>query len=343
MEAHKGNRLLKTAVAILNWNGRKLLEQFLPSVTDYSGNADIYLIDNGSDDDSVSFVRKHFPTVRLILNDKNFGFAKGYNEGVKKIISEYGAPDIFCLLNSDVKVSPDWLDPIEKLFAKDSEIAAVQPKILDYKNPHKFEYAGAGGGFIDNFGYPYCRGRVFWTLEEDQGQYDDTLQVFWASGACLFIRTSDFLEMQGFDEEFFAHMEEIDLCWRLNNKGKKIYYCGESAVYHLGGATLRTNSPQKTYLNFRNSLMMMLKNLPKGKVFPLIFTRLCLDGITGIVFLFYEGFSHTWAIVRSHFAFYGRLKYCKSKRSPGHKNYFSKRLVPFQYFIKKRKTFSELK
>lgn len=334
---------MKIAIAILNWNGRRLLEEFLPSVTENSPNADIYLIDNASTDDSLSFIKEKFPSVKIIYNDDNYGFAKGYNEGIRKIIAEYGAPEIFCLLNSDVRVTPDWLNPIEKLFDSDPEIAAIQPKMLDYKNPQNFEYAGAGGGFIDNFGYPYCRGRIFWTLEEDKGQYDDTLQVFWASGACLFIRTSDFLEMGGFDDEFFAHMEEIDLCWRLNNAGRKIYYCGVSAVYHLGGGTLRTNSPQKTYLNFRNSLMMLYKNLPEGKVFPLIFTRLCLDGITGIVFLFYEGISHTWAIVRSHFAFYGRLKYCKSKRRPGENNYYTKRLVPFQYFIKKRKTFSELK
>lgn len=334
---------MKIAIVILNWNGRELLEEFLPSVVGNSDGTEIYLIDNASEDDSLSFVQTAFPSVTIIRLDKNYGFAKGYNEGIRKLTADYERPDILCLLNSDVKVSSGWLKPIEKLFEVNSEIAAIQPKILDYKNPHKFEYAGAGGGFIDNFGYPYCRGRVFWTLEDDKGQYDDTLRVFWASGACLFIRASDFLNMQGFDEEFFAHMEEIDLCWRLNNSGRKIYYCGESKVYHLGGGTLRTNSPRKTYLNFRNSLGMLTKNLPKGTVFPIIFSRLCLDGITGVVFLFKEGPSHCWAIVKSHFGFYKRLGYFLRNRKPGKKEYFIKRLVPFQYFIKKRKYFGKLK
>jgi GT2 family glycosyltransferase len=358
---------LKTAIAILNWNGRKLLEEFLPSVVEFSKEAEIYVIDNASNDDSVEFIKLNFPDVKIIQNEENFGYAKGYNEGINKILrqaqddnqqiqddenikshaelveAQNKEPQIFCLLNSDVKVSENWLKPIENLFNSDSKISVVQPKILDYKNPGYFEYAGAGGGFIDNFGYPFCRGRVFWTLEKDEGQYDDTVQTFWASGACFFIRKNDFLETGGFDEGFFAHMEEIDLCWRLNNSGKKVYYCGESKVYHLGGGTLKNSNPKKTYLNFRNSLWMLVKNLPERKAFPFIFTRLSLDGITGIVFLFYEGFSHFWAVLDSHFGFYKKLFYYLKLRKPGTKNYFEKRNVPFQYFVQKRKYYKDLK
>ncbi|MFV0304271.1 MAG: glycosyltransferase family 2 protein [Moheibacter sp.] len=333
---------MKTAVAILNWNGEKLLEEFLPSVVEYSQNADIYVIDNASDDDSISFIKQNFPSVKIIKNKANFGYAKGYNEGIKKIQNQENY-ELFCLLNSDVEVSKNWLIPIQQLFKENNEIAIAQPKILDYKQPTHFEYAGAGGGFIDNYGYPYCRGRIFWTLEEDTGQYDDTVQTFWASGACFFIRTSDFTSSGGFDERFFAHMEEIDLCWRINNLGKKVYYCGTSTVYHLGGGTLKNSNPKKTFLNFRNSLWMLVKHLPKGNIFPLIFTRLSLDGVTGIVFLFYEGFPHLWAIVKSHFSFYRKLHYYSKQRKPGMKKYYSKKFIPFQYFIKKRKYFSDLK
>lgn len=342
LEMEKRNRLLKTAIAILNWNGKKLLEEFLPSVVKHSTQADIYLIDNASTDDSLHFVENNFPQVKLIKNSTNLGYAGGYNLGVKKIL-EQSDYDFFCFLNSDVEVTENWLNPIENLFKNDKEIAVVQPKVLDYKNRGHFEYAGAAGGFIDNFGYPFCRGRVFWTLEKDEGQYDDNIQTFWASGACLFIRKEDFLEVNGFDEKFFAHMEEIDLCWRLNNLGKKVFYCGQSTIFHLGGGTLKTNSPKKTYLNFRNNLGMLAKNLPASLSFPIIFTRLCLDGITGIVFFFYEGFSHCWAIVRSHFGFYRRLPHYLSNRNISKKNYFHKKFVPFQYFILKRKYYSDLK
>lgn len=334
---------MKTAVAILNWNGRKLLEEFLPSVVKYSGQAEIWVIDNSSEDDSVSYLKSEFPEIQIIRNSENFGFAKGYNEGIQKIIEIDPDIELFCLLNSDVEVTENWLKPMIELFEENPEIAVAQPKIMDYKNRNKFEYAGAAGGFIDNFGYPYCRGRVFWTLEEDKGQYDDITEVFWASGACFFVRTSDFLEMKGFDESFFAHMEEIDLCWRLNNSGRKIYYCGHSKIYHLGGGTLKTNSPRKTCLNFRNNLGMLAKNLPKEKRFPVIFCRLVLDGITGVIFMFYEGLPHCLAVVRAHFGFYKRLPaYLKSSKS-GKKNYFEKKLVPYQYFIKKRKLFEDLK
>lgn len=333
---------MRTAVAILNWNGKNLLEEFLPSVVENSADADLYVIDNGSDDDSIRFLKANFPSVKIIQNQANLGYAKGYNVGLKKIL-EQAEVDLFCLLNSDVKVTENWLQAVIQLFSKNKEVAVVQPKILDYKQPAFFEYAGAGGGFIDNYGYPFCRGRVFWTLEEDKGQYDDTLQVFWASGACFFIRTEDFINSGGFDDGFFAHMEEIDLCWRLNNSGRKIYYCGGSTVFHLGGGTLKNSSPKKTFLNFRNSLWMLVKNLPKGKVFSIVFTRLFLDGLTGLVFLFYEGFPHFWAIIKAHFSFYGKLGFHLKQRHPGIANYYTKKFVPFQYFLKKKKYFKDLK
>ena len=331
---------MKTAVVILNWNGKKLLEEFLPSVVEFSEEAEIYVIDNASEDDSIDYLKSNFPNVKIIQNEDNFGYAGGYNKGLKEIDAEI---EIICLLNSDVKVSGNWLKPIENLFKTNPEISVIQPKILDYKNPTHFEYAGAGGGFIDNFGYPYCRGRVFWDLEEDKGQFDDTIQTFWASGACFFIRSEDFLNSGGFDEGFFAHMEEIDLCWRINNSGKKVYYCGESKVYHLGGGTLKNSNPKKTYLNFRNSLWVLVKNLPAWKAFPIVFLRLSLDGITGIVFLFYEGFPHFWAVLDSHFGFYKRLFHYMKIRKPGMKNYADKSLIPFQYFILKRKFYKDLK
>lgn len=334
---------MKTAIAILNWNGRKLLEEFLPSVVQHSPQTEIYLIDNASTDESISYLESNFSGVKIIQLAENYGFAKGYNLGIQEILKIDPEIEVFCLLNSDVKVSENWINPILNLFQKDSTIAVIQPKILDYKNPAYFEYAGAAGGFIDDFGYPFCRGRVFWTLEKDSGQYNDTLQTFWASGACMFIRAQDFINQKGFDEGFFAHMEEIDLCWRLNNSGRKVYYCGASTVYHLGGGTLQNSSPRKTYLNFRNSLFTLLKNLPEWKPFPFIFARLSLDGITGIVFLRYESFAHCWAIVRSHFGFYAQLTTYKKKRNPGIKDYYHKKFVPFQYFVLKRKKYSQLK
>lgn len=330
---------MKTAIAILNWNGEKLLPQFLPSVINNSKNATIYVIDNESTDNSIELLTAQFPSVKIIQNKGNYGFAQGYNEGLKEIDAEY-----FCLLNSDVEVTENWIEPIEKLFDNNLDIAAIQPKILDYKNKEYFEYAGAGGGFIDKFGYPFCRGRVFSTLEKDNGQYNDTTQIFWATGASLFIRKKDFFEQNGFDEEFFAHMEEVDLCWRLNNAGRKIYYCGESTVYHLGGATLDKSNPKKWYLNYRNSLWMMLKNLPANKLFPMLFTRLSMDGIAAVAFLPKQGLPHVWAVFISHMHFYfGFIKMYKKRQQHQIKNYSDKELLPFQYFVQKRQYFKDLK
>ena len=247
----------RIAVVILNWNGKSWLEKFLPTVLKYSESAQIYVVDNASTDDSVSFLENDFPSVKIIQNTQNSGFAGGYNEGLKQVEEE-----IYCLLNSDVEVTEGWLEPILNLFQQNPGIAAIQPKILSYDRKNYFEFAGAGGGLIDNLGYPYCRGRVFDDLEEDKGQYDDETEIFWASGCCFFIRKSDFWLAGGFDERFFAHQEEIDLCWRLINLGKKIFYTGKSTIYHVGGGTLNKQNPRKTFLNIRNNLSMLVKNLP---------------------------------------------------------------------------------
>ncbi|MCW1961855.1 glycosyltransferase family 2 protein [Chryseobacterium viscerum] len=319
----------KLAVAILNWNGRNWLEKFLPDVVQFSQNADIFVIDNLSTDDSVEFLQKNFPTVNVIKNDKNYGFAGGYNEGLKAIPNEY-----YCLLNSDVEVTENWIEPALELLEKNPSISAVQPKILSYHNRSYFEFAGAAGGLIDNLGYPYCRGRIFDDLEEDKGQYNDETEIFWASGCCFFIRSKDFWEQNGFDARFFAHQEEIDLCWRLINSGKKIYYTGKSKVYHVGGGTLNKQSAQKTFLNIRNNLSMMLKNLPFPQLIWLIFFRLCLDGVAGIYFGLKHGFPHLWAVVRAHFGFYGQLAGTWKLRQKNQKNEFyqSKWLI-FKHFL----------
>ncbi|GAB0157448.1 glycosyltransferase family 2 protein [Chryseobacterium sp. Alg-005] len=319
----------RLAIVILNWNGKSWLEKFLPGVIRFSENAKIYVIDNLSTDDSVQYVQANFPNVEVIINDQNYGFAGGYNEGLQKISAEY-----YCLLNSDVEVTENWVSPVLDLFEKNSEISAIQPKILSYNHKNFFEFAGAGGGLIDNLGYPYCRGRIFDDLEEDKGQYDDETEIFWASGCCLFIRSKDFWAQNGFDARFFAHQEEIDLCWRLINSGKKIYYTGKSRVFHVGGGTLNKQNPQKTYLNIRNNLSMMLKNLPFPKLIGLIFFRLCLDGIAGIYFGIKNGFPHLWAVVRAHFGFYGQAYATWKLRQQHQKDQFyqSKWLI-FKHFL----------
>ncbi|MDO5615474.1 MAG: glycosyltransferase family 2 protein [Cruoricaptor ignavus] len=320
---------MKLAIAILNWNGKHWLEKFLPAVIQHSRNAEIYVIDNASTDDSVAFLETHFPEIKIIINEKNTGFAGGYNDGLKHIEA-----DIYCLLNSDVEVTENWTNPILDLFEKDNLIAAIQPKILSFENDQYFEFAGAGGGLMDNLGYPYCRGRVFDELEKDEQQYDDVAEIFWASGCALFIRSKDFWEQNGFDKRFFAHQEEIDLCWRLINNGRKIYYCGSSTVYHVGGGTLNKQSPQKTYLNFRNNLSMMLKNLPFPNLIWIIFFRLCLDGIAGIRFGLKDGLPHLWAVVRAHFGFYAQApKTWKLRQKHQNKKYYQSRWLIFKHFL----------
>ena len=325
----------KIAVVILNWNGVKLLEQFLPSVVQFSPEATIYVADNASTDDSVAFVKANFPTVQIVKNSENYGFAQGYNEALKQIDAE-----IYALVNSDIEVTENWLQPIIDTFEAEPNTAIIQPKLLDFKNKVYFEYAGAAGGYIDKYGYPYCRGRVFDTLEKDLGQYDDDCEIFWASGACFFIRSSVYKELNGFDAAFFAHQEEIDLCWRTANKGYKIKYKHESIVYHVGGATLQQGNPKKTFLNFRNSLLMLSKNLPKNKLIPILFTRMLLDGVAGIQFVFQGKITHFFAILKAHFSFYTLLTSTYKKRGDFQsKTYYNTKSIVFQYYVNSGKIF----
>lgn len=330
---------MKIAVVILNWNGKSLLEKFLPSVVKYSKSADIYVADNASTDDSVSFIKKHYPEIAIIQNNVNGGYAKGYNDALSLVDA-----DVFCLLNSDVEVTQDWLEPIDQTFSSSEKIAIIQPKLLDYKRKSYFEYAGAAGGFIDRLGYPYCRGRVFETLEEDTGQYNDSIDIFWASGACLFIRKSIFEKVNGLDEDFFAHLEEIDLCWRVKQLGYQIKYQGESTVYHLGGATLGNMNPKKTFLNFRNSLYMLVKNVSGNTVWFLVFLRLILDGVASIRFILQGKFSHCLAILKAHVSFYVNFKTFirKRKKLSQSGKYYSIFSVVWLYFIVKHKHYKNL-
>ena len=306
MEAQK----IKIAIIVLNWNGRSWLEIFLPTILEYSVNATVFVVDNCSTDDSILFLNQNFPNVDIIINSSNGGYAKGYNDALSKISAEY-----FVLINSDVEVSSGWLSPIISLMDSDIGIAACQPKVLSYNDKKRFEYAGASGGFIDNLGYPFCRGRIFESTELDTGQYDDVIEIFWATGACLFLRASQFWNIGGFDEDFFAHQEEIDLCWRMKNKGYKIMIEPRSVVYHVGGGTLDSLSPFKTYLNFRNNLFMLVKNLPLRSILFVIPFRLLLDGVAAVSFLSNKnGVRHCLAVLRAHFVFYLLLPKMISKR-----------------------------
>jgi GT2 family glycosyltransferase len=268
--------MMKVSIVILNYNGQKLLAQFLPSVLAFSlqPNVEIIVADNGSTDDSIPLLERYYSTIHLIKLDKNYGFAGGYNLALKQVKSDY-----FLLLNSDVQVTENWLSPLINQMEEHPEIAACQPKILSLAQPTKFEHAGACGGFIDKYGYPFCRGRVFTTLEQDNGQYDTITDIFWASGACLFIRSSLFFEMEGFDDTFFAHMEEIDLCWRLKNRGYRIICVPQSTIYHVGGGSLDTKNVRKTYLNFRNNWLMLYKNMTDKELRPIYFFRFFFDYI----------------------------------------------------------------
>lgn len=301
---------MKVAVVILNWNGKNYLEKFLPSVVSFNTSfSQLIVADNNSTDDSLLFLKQYYPEIKIIQNSQNGGFAKGYNDALKHVDAEY-----FVLLNSDVEVTQGWIDEVIKLMDSDSKIAACQPKIKSYSEKNKFEYAGAAGGFIDKYGYPFCRGRILDELEEDIGQYDDKREVFWATGACLFVKASCFNEVNGFDEDFFAHMEEIDLCWRLKNKGYKIMYCPDSIVYHVGGGTLNKNSPQKTYLNFRNNLILLCKNHPPQYFFSKILFRMVLDGVAGFKFLLSGQTAHFLAVLKAHYSFYKTLNITLKKR-----------------------------
>lgn len=338
--------LTHTAVVILNYNGRIWLEKFLPSVLTHSGNSRIIVADNHSTDDSISFLNAHFPSVDRIEIPANLGFCGGYNFALSQINEKY-----YVLLNSDVEVTSGWIEPVIQLLENNSRIAAVQPKILSYSNKDHFEYAGAAGGFIDTLGYPFCRGRIFDETEKDHGQYDDTRQVFWATGACLFIRNQSYHQLNGLDEDFFAHMEEIDLCWRLQDAGYEVYYQGQSKVYHVGGGTLAVSNPRKTYFNFRNGLSLIFKNLSGSELiwkFPL---RLSLDWIASFKFLIQGSAKDCKAVWRAHFDFFKGLKKELSKRKARLRNantnqnlpMIYNRLLIVDYFILKKRTFSHLK
>lgn len=328
------------AVVVLNWNGRALLEQFLPSVIRFSEEANIYVADNASTDDSIALLKEKFPQVKIIQNKENGGFAKGYNDALTKLNE-----DIFVLLNSDVEVTENWLKPIIKIFKNQPKTAAIQPKILDFKRKNYFEYAGAAGGFIDKYGYPFCRGRIFDSLEEDHGQYNDDVPIFWASGACMIIRKEVYWEAGALDEDFFAHQEEIDLCWRIHNLGYQIKSCGNSTVYHVGGATLDSMNPRKTFFNFRNSLYMLLKNVPAPNVYGILFIRMLLDGVAGMKFIIEGKFSHFYAILKAHAGFYLNFNKIRSKRknAPKNKHYFLTKSIIWSYFCLRRKEFFKLK
>jgi GT2 family glycosyltransferase len=321
------------------------LEQFLPSVIKYSGKAKIIVADNASTDDSISFVESTYThQVEILKMDRNRGYCGGYNYALGKIEAPY-----FVLLNSDVEVTEGWLEPVITLLKSNPEIVAAQPKMLSYREKNKFEYAGAAGGYIDALGYPFCRGRIFSNLEEDHGQYDDTCQVFWATGACLFIKADVFMESGGFDEDFFAHMEEIDLCWRLNQKGFKIYYYGKSKVYHVGGGTLSTSNPRKTYLNFRNGLSLLIKHLPINELLWKLPVRLTLDWFASLLFLVSAKPADAGAVLSAHIDFFKNFASDIRKRKNVPKNDLERKLtgryhevIPVEYFIFKRRTFKEI-
>ena len=333
---------MKVAVVILNYNGQKFLEQFLPNVIANCDPAlaEVIVADNASTDDSVEFMREHFPDIRLIENGSNGGFSMGYNLALRQIDAEY-----YVLLNSDIEVASHWTEPVVELMDAHPEIAACQPKILSYYHKEKFEYAGASGGFIDQYGYPFCRGRIFQNLEDDKGQYDTPCEVFWATGACMFVRADLYHQIGGLDDSFFAHMEEIDLCWRLKNAGYKVYCCPQSKVYHIGGGTLPKNSPRKTYLNFRNNLSLLVKNLPKHRVKRTILYRIFLDWVAAFKFLF-EGCPKDFRMVfKAHIDFYGRLNSLRAKRKQtGHQlvSCIYKHNIVVDCILRRKRRFSEL-
>jgi len=330
---------MRVAVVILNWNGKSFLEQFLPSVILNSPNATVYVADNASSDGSLAYLKENFPTIKLIKNKENLGFAGGYNKALKKLEEEF-----FVLLNSDVEVTQNWLEPIVDLFDSNSTIAACQPKILNYHDKTSFEYAGAAGGFIDKNGYPFCRGRIFDSLEQDNGQYDSVEEIFWATGACLFIRSKVYNELGGLDADFFAHMEEIDLCWRIKRAGYSIKVQPASVVYHVGGGTLSKSNPFKTFLNFRNGLQLLTKNLPKNQLLPKLFIRMILDGVAAYKFLFSGDGKDCLAVIHAHFSFYVRLRKTLKKRSGNYDRLVGQYHgnIVFDYFLKGLKKFSEL-
>lgn len=332
----------KVAVVILNYNGREFLRKFLPNVLERTkGDAEVWVADNNSLDGSIDIMREEFPHVKVIENHYNAGFAGGYNMALQKIEADY-----YVLLNSDIEVTHGWIRPVIRLMETDPAIAACQPKILSYDERSEFEYAGASGGFIDKYGYPFCRGRVFQLLEKDEGQYDDATDVFWASGACMFVRADLYHEMGGLDDDFFAHMEEIDLCWRLKNEGYRIMVCPESVVYHVGGGTLPKKSARKTYLNFRNNLSLLYKNIPRNRLFFAFLFRFILDGVAALKFLLEGGMQDFVAVLEAHIYFYrnlGKLKQKRKSLKQGKVSEIYNRNIVFDHYLLGKNKYSDLK
>jgi len=347
MEIQKaGFGMKKVSVVILNWNGEKLLSQFLPSVLKFTDlqYAEIVVADNNSEDNSVAYVEKNYPQIKIIRFTENYGFAEGYNRALQNIDSQY-----VVLLNSDVEVTENWLSPAIEYMDKNSAVAALQPKILSYRDKQCFEYAGAAGGYIDKYGYPFCRGRIFSNLEKDHSQYDHITEIFWASGACLFIRLDDFLQAGGFDSTFFAHMEEIDLCWRLNARGRKLICYPQSVVYHVGAATLSSENPHKTYLNFRNNLLMLYKNLPGKSLKRTLVIRSVLDYVAALQMVLSGKYNNARAVRQAHKEFkkikntYNRAREINLQESnlTVIKTIYDKSIL-WNYYVKQKKTFDKL-
>jgi GT2 family glycosyltransferase len=335
---------MKVAVVILNYNGASMLAKFLPSVIEYSPGADIVVADNASTDNSVAVLRESFPAVRLIQLDRNYGFAGGYNKALEQVDAEY-----FLLLNSDVEVAEGWIEPLLSFMEQYPAAVACQPKILAYNNKAYFEYAGAAGGFIDRYGYPYCRGRLFDTVEEDNGQYNDVCRVFWATGAAMMVRSDAFRKAGGFDDRFFAHMEEIDLCWRMLARGGEIYVVPQSRVYHVGGATLNKSNPRKTFLNFRNNLLMLYKNLPADELRCVMCARAVLDYVAAFKFLLtgaWGDFKAVLAARREYRRMRGGYKNVREQNIAASVTTEIKERSRFsllwQYYLKGKKRFSQL-
>jgi GT2 family glycosyltransferase len=339
------NKPPKVAVVILNWNGIKYLQQFLPSVLSSTwSNLDVIVGDNASTDGSVEFLMQNFPSVRIIQNDQNYGFTGGYNKVLEHVEADY-----FILLNSDVEVADGWIEPVIALMESDPLIAAAAPKIKAFAQKDHFEHAGAAGGFIDEFGYPFCQGRIFYEIEKDNGQYNQSKEIFWATGAALFIKKSCWVESGGFDDRFFAHMEEIDLCWRLKNMGYKVMYCAESAVLHVGGGTLNVENPFKTFLNFRNNLLLIKNNLPFWRGLLVIFIRIWMDFMALLRFLREGKRKDAWAVSRAHQNFIFRTKRSQlpkiSKKHDGTTASLTgmyKRSIVWDFFVNKKRYFTDL-
>ena len=340
------------AVVILSWNGKQYLEQFLPSVLALSYQPlDIYVADNASTDDSIAFLEQHYPSVKIIRIQKNEGFAKGYNVALKEVIADY-----YVLLNQDVEVTPGFIEPVIEVLESDVNIAAAQPKLLAFHNKQQFEYAGAAGGCIDKFGYPFCRGRIFDVAEMDEGQFEKTAEIFWASGAAMFVRAELFKRFKGFDADFFAHMEEIDLCWRFKRAGYKIMYVPEATVYHVGGGSLPKENPFKTYLNFRNNLFMMFKNYETSELIWKFPVRMILENIAFLKSLLQGKWKEAFAIFKADWHFVISLPLQFKKRYDNWKIYHRNRIdttrvrkagyysgsVVFQFFVRKRRVYYDL-